>query len=165
MNEKREQGRPLDTDYRRRVHDYFFSDPESQDKRNYYEHRGLTFTNNLHLWFQDDPEPELLSGVKNPHDYHQRNFGPVLEKFREEHGDLWREVQQAVAIRKGAITGYAELFKEGKPNRDEFEAFLSAQGDRSRELEQYADEVKSRAFAVLAPELIAAGIDPVDVCK
>lgn len=165
MSKSCEQQGGGELDYRRNVHDYFFSQSARQDERAYYESRNLTFTNNLHIWFVDDPKPEIYEGIKNPYDYRQREFGPVLERFRAEYPDLWKEVQQAVAAQKGALAIEIDRFNTGSITPEALQEYFDEQKDRSRELKLRADEVKSRAFDIIGPMLVEAGIEPVAVCR
>ena len=153
------------SDYRSRVHDYFFSHVNSEEECKYYESRDLTFTNNLHLWFVDDPEHEIASGFPNPYDYRQRPFGPVLDAFRREHPDLWREVQQVMQTKRLDLAIYAKLLTQENITPEILEEYEQKQKDYSANLREQAAITKSRAFDILAPQLLDVGIDPLDLCK
>lgn len=154
-----------DSDYRSRVHDYFFSHANSGEEREYYESRDLTFTNNLHLWFIDEPEQEVVPGFPNPYDYRQRSFGSILDEFRTERPELWREVQETMQTKRLDLAIYADLLMQQDITPESLETYEQKQRDYSANLREQAAVAKSRAFDILAPRLLGAGIDPLDLCK
>jgi hypothetical protein len=152
-------------DYRRHVHDYFFARPDNQEEREYYESRGLTFTNNLHLWFIEESEREVLPGFPNPYDYRARPFGEVIEGFRTEYPELWQEVRAVMSEKRVSNALYIALLQKADATQADYDAYERDQREYANALAERAATVKSQAFDIIAPRMAEAGLDPLDLCK
>lgn len=151
-------------DYRQHVHDYFFSKAGDEERAS-YEARGITFTNNLHLWFIEESQREIIPGFANPYDYRNRPFGAVIEDFRQNHPDLWQAVRDAASARRTDMNAYAELLQRNDITPEILQEYEDMQRDYSARLQEQSDIVKSQAFDVIAPMMINANLDPLDVCR
>ena len=149
---------PKHPDYATRNVEYFLGHPSDAEDREEYERRGPVPTNNLNLYIVDDPDPEFAPGIPNPHDYRQRSFGPIIETLRQEHSELWDEARDAIQLSNALLREYGRLLSEGK--KDEA-AGLSVATDEAVWTRR---EACDRIFRIIAPQMQAAGIDPLEIC-
>lgn len=145
-------------EYHNKTYEYFlYSDPRAEELAE-YKSEGLAYTNNLHLYFVDEPDEWLIEGkVRNPHDWRQRPFGPIIRYFRDNYPELWEEVKQSAANYRKAHQEWLLLKQQGQD--------LTAIEVRLDALEYLERDAKSRAFDILAPMLEACDIDPLDILK
>ena len=139
--------------------DYFCGRPQDADRRQSFIDRGITPTNNLNGYFVVEPGTLVCGDFPHPLDYSRKPFGPVLQAFREQFPDLWEEGRQASAASGDLMRQLWDLYQSG--DRDAAKA-IEPQADEAYWRQA---EVMDRAFQLLVPELEAAGIDPLDVCK
>jgi len=141
--------------------DAFYRSPGLAEKRQEFIDRGITPTNNLSLYFKDQPAREIMAGtdIPNPFDYNRFSFGPAICWLRDTHSDVWEEGKEVIAYNVEKLGRYADLMFSGK--REEADAMR----EEVDEAFWRQAEVMSRAFNLMLPELEAAGVDPLDVCR
>lgn len=78
--------------------------------------------------------------------------------LRDEHPEVWQRARDSFWAGQQAVGRYADLLYAGQ--KEEAEA-LKPEADRL-----YWDGAAacSEAYAILAPKLLAAGFDPVEIC-
>lgn len=146
-------------EYGWKILDRLYAHPQDAELRAGYIQRGLIPTNNLSQYFVDDPKPELAPGIRNPFDYRQKPFGPIITRFRETYPDLWAHARETAAESERRVSTYSDLLFAG---------------ERDKAMTLYADleeaywtraKAYDQVIRIIAPQLEAAGIDPVEVCK
>ena len=138
--------------------DYFYGRPENSERRQEYLDRGLIPTNNLCLYFFESSQKDLAPGIPNHYNYHNRPFGQILQTFRDNNPELWEEARQAAEVSSAAMKEFSDhLFARESELAEE-------KRPRVVELSWVEAEVFNRVFDIIAPELAAAGINPLDVC-
>jgi hypothetical protein len=147
------------SNWRTEIHDQFLNQPRDAEKRRLYEERGLLYTNNFSMFFRD--LPELLPGLPHPYDHTVRPFAPVIQRFLDTHGDLCDEIARVGDTKRTLATKYWEVMKEHGIDSPEAEDLAS----QLRPLEWEDAELCTRAMDIVAPWLLEAGFDPVDLCR
>jgi hypothetical protein len=145
--------------YGTRNMDYFLGHPADADEREAYERRGLIPTNNLNLYIVDEPNPEFAPGIPNPHDYRQRSFGPIIEALRQTYPELWEKAVGAIRQAQVRLEEYSALLTEGRKKEEEAELAATAE-EAVWERRKACDEI----FRIIAPQMEAAGLDPMEIC-
>lgn len=137
--------------------DYFFSDPRKADERARYEATGIIPTNNLYLYFLDQPDDRDESPAR-AYDYKLRPFGEVFEAFKENDPALWKLANQVASSSRQLTEEQLRLLHEGSiaEARAYQAAITVGEGVRAA--------VFSYVLERLAPDLQARGFKPIDVC-
>ena len=136
-----------------------YGNPQDAALRAEYVRRGIIPTNNLFLYIVDEPKPELAPGIRNTFDYRQRPFGTVISQLRDNSPNLWEQAKKVAAESTRRTTEFSDLLFEGRAD----EAMLLRAG--VDEAYWAKAEVFDTVFRIIAPQLEALGIDPVEVCK
>jgi len=146
-------------EYGQQIFDRLYAHPQDAKLRDEYIQRSLIPTNNLSQYFVDNPKPELAPGIQNPFDYRQKPFGPIITEFRETYPDLWARAIETAAESERRVSTYSDLLFAG---------------EQDKAMTLYADleeaywiraEVYDQVIRIIAPQLEAAGIDPIEVCR
>ena len=148
-------------DWQTSLLDRFLSNPNDSNDRQEYIRRGLIPTNNLSLYIVDDPPSVLVPGtdIKNHFDYRQQPFGPMIERLHHEYPELWEQAKLVAQERSDMMSQYWNALATG-----EGLAAATMKPNVEEAIWRQA-EVYTEVITVLAPWLLEAGIDPLDVCK
>jgi len=144
-------------DYGIRNLDYFFGREADSKTRAEYLRRGLIPTNNLSVYFVDEPLAELAPGIPNTYDYRQKPFGATIQNFKQAHPDLWEAAKASAQETTSAMRQHTKALLEHTDATDLQMAADQASWNKA--------EIYDRVFRIIAPQLQAAGIDPLEVCK
>ena len=138
--------------------DAYCGRPEDSARRQEYIDRRLIPTNNLCMYFFDTSQHELAPGIPNPYDYRRRAFGDVLQRFRDTFPELWEEGRQAAEVRSAAMSEFVHVFMSSG------EEAAAEQKEAAARAIWKKEEVFTRIYQLLVPELEASGIRPLDIC-
>jgi len=137
---------------------YFYGHAADAETRIEYFRRNIIPTNNLSLYIEDDPEPEMAPGIANPFDYRQRPFGPAIVQLRQTHPELWGQAKAAIAQRHEVFDRFTSLLHSNQRSQA-----LALQAEAEAAHWQQA-EVLDRVFRIVAPQVEALGVDPLQLC-
>lgn len=150
-------------DYAQRNFEYFLGREDSRGKRAEYASRGLIPTNNLSLWIVDNPSPFLVAGldIPNPQDYRQKPFAHIFEALKTDHHELWQRAIETARINHDNVKQFTDLIFSTRDAETEKALALGAKCEVSYWAQA---EVYTELFNILAPQMIAEGHNPLDVC-
>lgn len=136
----------------------FYGGPADADKRAEYLKRGIIPTNNFARYVINDPE-NMPTNAPDSHNYLHKPFGPALEDFRQTHPELWEQARKTSLVSRELMVTFTELLGDGERER------AMAMRTDVDEAHWAMEEACDAAFRILAPQLEAQGIDPLDVCR
>lgn len=150
---------PTHADLFKRNLDYFYPTRSDAKTRIAYKQRNIIPTHNFGTLIVDESVAEIAPDFPNHYDYRQRPYGELIIRLRDEHPEVWQRARDGFWAGQRAVSHYADLLYAGK----EAEAVtIREEADR---LFWEGAAACSAAYAILAPKMLAAGFDPIEVCR
>jgi hypothetical protein len=138
------------------VNNHFFSG--APEERQGYDSRGLVNTNNLPLFFMDEPFTQTTPGFPNLYDYNQREFKDIFIQLKNDRPDLWEQGVHAQTERTTSLDDQMDALFSSPGSDPAAVIALLAKADWERKA------LFTEIFDSLVPMLVQDGIDPLAIC-